>query len=200
MVAIGGLTDALGMTDHKGALEAKKASDETARESHKITQQTLELSKDKLDDWDDAFGQTAQDLGDYFNNELDGENTLVQKLQGQNVANQTATEQNSKNLAVSGRGGGRYEDYINARGEQTHQSKLASLRANEKKDVIKEQLGWVGLGLGQGTAWLAGVNNATGNASNSLIQHAGMQNDYAQTVTNNNGAMMRQLTQTAGGG
>ena len=70
---VGGVTDAVGLTNHKGQKQAQQTADKMADSSLAATQANIEMQREQLQfmkdqyaDWQDVYGDMQKNLGDYY--------------------------------------------------------------------------------------------------------------------------------------
>lgn len=186
------VTDALGLTDTEGAEDAQRAANASSKEAVALARENLEFQKEKYADWESVYGPIQENLGKYFS-DLGSENVVALGLREQQIAHQRSSQQIKQNLARRGLGDSGFEAYVESSAELANEQKRAEIRATADQSVAQQQMGFLGLGLGQGTQMLGLANSASGLAVNALGQQAGIHNNQFGSINANNGAMLRQI-------
>ncbi len=168
---LGGVTDAIGLTDNKGEEEARKQaaiSGERAyamsKEQIELMKEELEFQKDQYQDWKDIYGDLQTNMGEYYNN-LDADDYAVKGLQNSQREFQEALKLIEKNAASRGISGSGMEFGAVTSATLANSMNRANIRTNAEKAVMDEKMGFLGVGLGQGTAMLGTITAAGGNAN-----------------------------------
>lgn len=218
---LGGITDAIGLTDYGGQADAAAASAAAstyatdasvalARENIKFQTEQLNFTKDQYNDWKNVFGDMSENLGEYYKN-LTGTSYANRQVTAINKEMQNAKIQTQKELARSGlSSSGTAAAALTGLNVQGALSR-AGIRAGAEDYVRAQQSGFLGLGLNQGTAYLGitaqqagNVGNAYNTASNNQLQGgiatANNYQSYANQLAQGNAQMMQQMTKGALGG
>lgn len=194
---LGGVTDFVGITNHKGQKEAQDKQNQMADSSMAATQANIEMQREQLQflkdqyaDWQDVYGDLQKNLGDYYKGlSVDGEKLKIDTnlsftLQALATEYAQAEKQAKRQMAQAGIEGSGIQAASQVQTSNVLASERARARAQadiQKSDagdiVAQKQMGFLGLGLGQGTAMLGAMTNQAGNASNAYGQRAsaGMQ-------------------------
>jgi len=191
---IGGITDAVGLTDHKGeeaarkqAAQAASQSAATSQQSLAMTQAQLDFQKDQYYEWKDIYGDLQEDLGTYYKN-LTGETLAASQIEAIQAESQGAQTQIDKNLAQRGISGSGLEASLASQNIfQTSQSK-AIARSSADELANQKKMGFLGLGLGQGTEML-GINASVANAGAANLM------GRSSSLLSNSTALSGQATQ-----
>lgn len=158
---IGGVTDAIGLTDHEGADRAAAASQLAADRGYELTTDEIDFQREQYYDWKDTYGTMEEQLATYYNN-YTGEDQIASQLGAASQEFQAADKSLTQSLAQRGLSGSGAE----ALGLTSLASQAASTKAGirNSQDDLQEQkmLGFLGLGLGQGTEML-GINAQVAN-------------------------------------
>lgn len=186
---VSSVTDAFGITDHAGAEAAQAASNLAADRSYAMTKEEIEFQREQYADWKEIYGDLQEDLGDYFKN-VTGESITAQQLTAIQQESQKAQENIDTQLAQRGlTGGGLEAQSVMQNQFQTAQQK-ADVRANADQVAAEQKMGFLGLGLGQGTQML-GINANVSNTGAST--QGGMSSSFGNQATSlsqsNMGAM-----------
>lgn len=190
---IGGVTDALGLTDHAGAeaaAEAATASNNAANalaaESLTYAKEQTAFAKDQYQDWENVYGDLQKNLSDYYNS-LTPEKIISQGLQLQQRAFQDSTAAINKDLmkrGISSNSG--IAANINAQNVMANSGAKAAIRAGAEDQVAAQKVGFLSLGLGQGASLLSNVSQNSGNVTNA----------YGQGVSVNTNAFNQYLNRS----
>jgi hypothetical protein len=210
------VTDAVGLTDYKGQEEARDIAkrnadlaNKQADRSYNLTREELDFQREQYNDWKEIYGPLQEDLGTYYKN-LTGETLSTRDLVEIQKASQQAQEAMDRQLAQRGLSqSGLEADSIMRNQLQTAQLK-ANARATADERAAQQKMGFLGLGLGQGSQMLginAGVSNSGasnavglantfGNMSNNALgigaklsqMNTGIMNQYAGTAIGAMGA------------
>ena len=65
---VGGITDAIGLTNNKGEKEAAKNAARAADNSYALSKEAIEFQKEQYKDWKAVYGDIQTNLGDYYKN------------------------------------------------------------------------------------------------------------------------------------
>lgn len=203
---LGGITDAIGITDFEGAEEQQaKAIDAQAKanqEALAVTKENLKFQREQHQDWKNVFGDLQENLKGYYDR-LDGSSTTAERIRVLNTELSKATKDTTQALTQRGLGTsgamGQAISNINYQGAQQR----ATIRAMQEQDAINQKLGFLSLGLGQGTAYAGLVGQAaTSQASTGLqggIALSGLyQAQGEQNMANNYNVMNTLVTKPAG--
>lgn len=214
---VGGITDALGLTDYKGQRRAQDNAAAAARDANQLSRENMEIvkemseanlnfQKEQYNDWKAVYGELQENLGEYFNN-LGPEKVTALGLQEQQRAHQQSEEQIKRTMAQRGLGDSKFETYVQTISDVDNANKRATIRATAEERSAQQRMSFLGLGLGQGTQMLghinsaagmgiSGQNQAAGMGINALTNQANMYNNQFGVFANNNAAMMRQILGT----
>lgn len=191
---VGGITDAIGLTDHKGERKAREAAAKAqsqsvamSKEQIELMREELEFQKDQYNDWKDIYGDLQDNLGDYYKN-LDGDELVVKGLQAQQREFQAATRAVRRDAAQRGIKGSGLEFAATTNAAFQNAEARARIRASADEQAAQQKLGFLGVGLGQGTQMLGIINSAASNANNAY-------NTGVQSSTNMARSFLGQQTQ-----
>ena len=177
--AVGDVTDAIGLTDHKGEAADRKQAKEQADRSYGLTKTQLDFQKAQYDDWKSIYGPLQEDLGTYFKN-LTGNNLTSQHLEAIQLESQKAQTNIDAALAQRGLSQSGLEAQALMQNQFSAASQKANIRANADQLANQQKMGFLGLGLGQGTQML-GINAQVSN--NGASNSASMSNNALSNAT-----------------
>lgn len=191
---MGTITDALGLTDYSGAEALAEASIEAAQLSADISKEQLEFSKEQYEDWKAIYGPLQEDLGTYFKN-ISGDTISAKQISEIQRASQQSQQQTEQLLAQRGLSGSGLEAAALMQNQFSTSMAKASARANADQLAAQQKMGFLGMGLGQGSNLSNQIANVAGNyASNQM----GFANTQLQAATNLNTANMGFMQDIAG--
>lgn len=218
---VGGITDAVGITNHKGQKADQKRADQLADSSIAATQMNIEMQKEQLQflkdqykDWQDVYGDLQKNLGDYYKG-LSKDDEISKITTNLSFNLQALAEEYGKAEVASQRA--MMQAGIEGSGIQAAtQTQLAGSQSSERAraraladveiqnagdTVAQKQLGFLGVGLGQGTAMLGTMTQQAGVASGAFGQQSqaamSMAGNYMQRGIGreaSNMGVMRNLT------
>lgn len=184
---IGKVTDAVGLTDYAGEEAAAKAAGfanaqqyALTKESIELQKETLQFQKDQYADWKAIYGDIQENLGDYYKN-LTGEKLTALGLENQQKEFQAAVKLIEQEAAQKGISNSGLEFAAKSNATFQNAEARARIRTNADKAVADEQLGFLGVGLGQGTGLLSNINVASGNVNSAYSTGI---NAYGNTANN----------------
>ena len=185
------ITDAVGLTDYHDAKEARNNARQQADRSYSLTKEQLAFQRQQYNDWKTIYGPIQENLGNYYQHLTANswENTNFTAIQKHF---QTQVQQVHQILAQRGLDTSGIEAQSDLMsGMQAAQAK-ANIEANADQYIAKQKMGFLGLGLGQGTQML-GINaNVSNNGASNMAQLSGtnmrvwgsMMNTNTQNTTN----------------
>ena len=202
---IGKATDFVGITNHKGQKADERRADNLADSSMAATQANIEMQREQLQfmkdqyaDWQDIYGDVQKNLGEYYKNmttdtEISNINTnLSFSLQALAMEYGAADKQIKRQMMQAGLSGSGVEAAANTQTTNVYASDRAKARAqanleisNAPDTVAQKQMGFLGVGLGQGQALLGNMTAQAGNAGNAY-------NAAASTGVNLSGNYMQR--------
>lgn len=189
---LGGVTDAIGLTNYGAQEDAAAASAALGSQNIDIQKEQLKFTKEQYADWESVFGDLSKNLGDYYKN-LSGTSYANRQVTEINKQLQTAKAQTQKELARAGLSGSGAEAAsitgLNVQGALSR----AQARANAEDYVIGKKEGFLGLGLNQGSAYLGATVSQAGNVGNAFTSAASNQTAYANTLAQTNVSTMNTL-------
>jgi hypothetical protein len=178
-------TDAIGLTDHKGAEEAREQSARAQQASLDMTEEQLAFQREQYDDWKAIYGDLQENLGNYYNSldPKDYEARGLQAVQQEYQAAKTTLDRSLAQRGISSSG-------LQAAADTSFSQQLASARADVRlkapDTVAREQMKFLGLGLGQGTEML-GINAGVANqGAANLIGYANSQTSAGTDMSQSN--------------
>lgn len=201
---IGKATDFVGITNHKGQKQDQQRADNMANSSMAATQANIEMQreqlqflKDQYKDWQDVYGDLQKNLGGYYKGlSVDGEKLKIDTnlsftLQALATEYAQAEKDTKRQMAQAGIEGSGIQAASQTLTNNAYASERARARAQadvEKTNagdiVAQKQMGFLGLGLGQGTAMLGTITQQSGLAGNAYGQlastAAGLSGNYMQ--------------------
>lgn len=184
---IGGFTDMVGLTDNKGAAKAAKASAAAQQASVDMTEEQLAFQREQYDDWKNVYGDLQENLGNYYNN-LDPKDYEARGLQAVQQEFQAAKSNVDRTLAQRGISSSGIQAATDVSFAQQLASTRAGVRLSAPETVAKEQQGFLGIGLGQGTQMLGIQANVASSGASNLTGYANSQSNNAltQSLANQN--------------
>jgi hypothetical protein len=195
MKVLNTVTDAVGLTDYKGADKAGKQAAETAAAGLKLTEEQVQFQREQYADWKAIYGDVQENLGKYYK-ELTPDRLVSLGLQNQQMEHQAAIKNIQKTFAQKGITTGE-QNAVTAGLEFSNAEAKAKIRTSGEEAVNAQKLNFLGVGLNQGTQMLGNINNATSTAANSYSNTANMYQNKFTTITNNNAEMTRQVADNA---
>lgn len=194
---LGKATDFIGITNHKGQKEAQNKQNQMADSSMAATQANIEMQREQLQflkdqyaDWQNVYGDLQKNLGTYYKGlTVEGEQAKIDKnlsftLQALATEYTQAEKDTKRQMAQAGIEGSGIQAASQVQTSNVLASERARARAQadiQKVDagdtVAQKQMGFLGLGLGQGTAMLGTMTQQAGLAGTAYGQRAstGMQ-------------------------
>lgn len=183
---IGKVTDAVGLTDYEGQEKAAKAAGASSAAALALAKEQIKFQKEQYADWKAVYGDIQTNLGDYYK-KLTPEKVTALGLENQQKEFQAAMQQVDADFArrgISADSG--LVRSVKAKATFQNAEKRADIRTNAEQAVQDAKLGFLGVGLGQGTQMLGIIGNAYGQGINSQTSIAtNAQNNYTQRSANN---------------
>lgn len=168
----GGITDAIGLTDHAGEKKAAQAASAAnaqalvmSKEQIELAKEQLQFQKDQYGDWKNIYGDLQENLGTYYKN-LTPEKLVSLGLENQQREFQQVDKSIRRELAQKGLSDSGVETAVTTDLAFKNASARAAIRTNADTMVADEKLKFLGIGLGQGTQMLGIVGNAAANVTN----------------------------------
>lgn len=186
---VGGITDAVGLTNHKGEKEAAKNASRAADNSYALSKEAIEFQKEQYKDWKAVYGDIQTNLGEYYKN-LTPDKIISIGLTNQQKEYQTVKAEVEKMMAQRGLTGSGMETAMKTSLAFQNATARAGIRTNAEEAVAERKLQFLGVGLGQGTAMLGNIANVSSNAAGTQASIAGAYiGQQTQLSTNNTNAM-----------
>lgn len=190
------VTDMIGLTDYAGEKKAANASAAASAAGTAVAKENLDFQKDQYEDWKSIYGSLQQNLGDYYNS-LGADKVAAMGLQAQQQEYQAAVKSIKTNAAARGLDGTTYAQSVEDAATLANASARAGIRATAADVAAQQKLGFLGVGLGQGSNMLANIGNASNTVTGSYMNTAGLQMGRANQLNNTNSQMTRMLTDSA---
>lgn len=170
----GGITDAIGLTDHAGERKAANAANANAAAANAMSAEQIQLAKDQLNftkeqytDWKNIYGDVQTNLGEYYKN-LTPDKITALGLENQQREYQQVEASIKRDFAQRGLTNSGQETTASTIAKVQNATARAKIRSSADQDVVNEQLKFLGVGLGQGTELLGVVGNAANNVTNAF--------------------------------
>lgn len=170
----GGITDAIGLTNHAGEKKAAAAAASNAAAANAMSAEQIQLAKDQLDftkeqytDWKNIYGDIQTNLGEYYKN-LTPDKITALGLENQQREYQQVEASIKRDFAQRGLSNSGQETTASTIAKVQNATARAKIRSSADQDVVNEQLKFLGVGLGQGTELLGVVGNAANNVTNAF--------------------------------
>ena len=207
---VGGITDAVGLTDHEGERKAAKAASsansaaiQLSKEQLEMAKAELQFQKDQYQDWKNIYGDMQENLGNYYKN-LDPDQVATMGLQNQQREYQQVRNSIERDFAQRGLTNSGQETSSLATTAVQNATARASIRENAAQATAERKMQFLGLGLGQGTQMLGLVGNASNNVTNAFSSavnsRTNMANSYLNSSTQLSMANMKAMQDVAGAG
>lgn len=171
---VGGITDAIGLTNHKGekqaaaaAAEANAAGIAMSKEQIELAKEQLTFSREQYQDWKNIYGDIQKNLGDYYNS-LDPDKLVALGLENQQREFQVVDKALKRDFAQRGLTNSGAEITQSAISSVQNATARAAIRTNANELVAQQKLGFLGVGLNQGTAMLGNTTNAASNVTSAF--------------------------------
>lgn len=162
---IGGITDAIGLTDNKGAKKAQKLAQQNSDYASAIAAESIAFQKEQYADWKAVYGDIQQNLSDYYKS-LTPERVTALGLQNVQKEYQMAVTDITATAAQRGIAGSGLETNALFNARLDNAKSRATVRTMAPSQVAQEKAGFLSIGLGQGTQMLSLINNAYGTSVN----------------------------------
>lgn len=168
---VGGITDAIGLTDHKGEKQAvQQAANATAaatalsKEQIAFAKEQLDFQKEQYYDWESVYGDLQKNMGEYYNN-LDPDKLVSLGLENQQKEFQKVQTAIQRDFAQRGMSNSGQEIAVTAQNKVQNATSRAVIRSNADQLVNEQKMQFLGLGLGQGTQMLSNIGNSAANVT-----------------------------------
>lgn len=190
---IGDVTDAIGLTNHGAEKDAANAAAEQRASAAKqqaianqYTEEAVEFQKEQYEDWKSIYGEVQDNLGDYYNS-LSADTLAATNLQAQQTEFQSLRKQLEQTLEQRGLGDSKFATSQEMSLAAYNASQRTAIRAAAPGQAAAEKLGFLGVGLGQGTAMLGNVASTSlggaSTASSGANMYAGMGSNLLSSST-----------------
>lgn len=177
---IGGITDAIGLTDYAGQEAAQKSASKAADYSYNLAKENIAFQKEQYNDWKAVYGDLQENIGKYYK-ELTPEKITTLGLQNQQKEYQAALKTIETTAAQRGITNSGLEFAAKSSATMQNATARATIRTTAEDAVKAQQLEFLKVGLGQGTQYAANV----GSAYNTGVQSANnILSNYTQSYNN----------------
>lgn len=187
---IGGVTDAIGLTDHAGekraqaaATEATKGATEMSKESIAFAKEQLDFQKQQYADWDNVYGDIQENLGKYYK-DLTPDKLVSLGLENQQKQFQQVQDSIKRDFAQRGLTNAGQEIALTAGNAVQNATAKAAIRTNADAMVNEEKMKFLGLGLGQGTQMLGTISNSASNVTGAYASGVNSRTNIASSYLN----------------
>ena len=153
------VTDAVGLTDVKGAKKASKRADRALKEASRLAQESIDFQKSQYEDWKNVYGDVEKNLSNYYSN-LSVESLTAMGLQNVQQEFQKAYKDIQETYARRGLTGSNVENYTLAQARLKNAENRAAIRVQAPAQVAQEKASFLNLGLGRRDNIAANVGNA----------------------------------------
>ena len=190
---MGGITDAVGLTDNKGAKKAAKASAKQMAQATEMSEESIAFLKKQYADWKKIFGPIQDNLSDFYQN-LSSDRVASLGLENQQKEFQSMQKQLALNFAQRGISP---DSALNASTSSTlgfaNATERARIRTQAPITAAQEKLNFLSIGMGQGNNLQQGIANAyqAGAATAAGISNtqSGLYNDISGRNTDTMGSI-----------
>jgi hypothetical protein len=162
------VTDTIGLTDHAGQKAAQNLAMQDSAFSRSLTTEQLAFQREQYDNWKSIYGDLQENLGNYYKN-LSPDDYISRGVTAINKEYEVANKQVTTQLAQRGISNSGIAAAALTSLDQQGAAARANVRDTAGEQVNAQKMGFLGLGLGQGTQML-GINaqvssNGASNAS-----------------------------------
>lgn len=185
--------------------EAEQAKAKAAKDSDRaytMATDEIDFQRKQYDDWKSIYGPLQEDIGTYFKNITGGK---IAAHQIQNIQQEYQAAQQNVDTQLAQRGltnSGLAAQTLVSNNMQAAQAK-ATARTNADTMAQQQKMGFLGLGLGQGTSMLGinaqasntGVNSSLGSMSNYTNMYNTNQNNLTRLQAQNMANMPSYINQ-----
>lgn len=192
MGLLGKFTDAIGLTDHAGAEAARAQSAAAQAESAALTKEQIAFQREQYEDWKGIYGPLQEDLGTYFKN-ITGNTIAAEQLTQIQRESQAAQQQIDQQFAQRGLGGSGLEAAALTQNIFGTAQQKAQVRASADEQAMNKKMGFLGLGMGQGSNMLGNINQAYGQGAGNLMNISSSLGQQATSISNANMSTMGTL-------
>lgn len=186
----GGITDAIGLTDHAGERKAAAAANANAAAANAMSAEQIQLAKDQLEftkdqyqDWKNIYGDIQTNLGNYYKS-LTPDKLVTLGLQNQQQQYQQVEAAIAKDFAQRGLKDSGQETTASTISKVQNAIAKATIRTGGAQAVADEQLKFLGVGLNQGTQLLGVVGNSAQNVTNAFTAGINSRTNIANSYIN----------------
>lgn len=205
---VGGITDAIGLTDHAGEKKAAAAAATANSQAYAMSKEQIELAKEELQftkdqykDWKNIYGDIQTNMGEYYK-KLTPDKLVALGLEKQQAEYQQVEKAIARDFAQRGLANSGQETTASTIAKVSNATARASIRANADTMVNDEKLKFLGVGLGQGTQLLGVVGNSAANVTNAFAtginSRTNIANSYLGKSTTLGVANMNAMTDVVG--
>lgn len=207
---VSGITDAIGLTNTKGEKRAAAAASAANAQALAMSKEQIALAKEELDfqkaqyqDWKNIYGDIQENLGAYYKN-LTPDKLVALGLENQQREFQQVDTAIRRELAQKGLEGSGIERAVTTDIAYKNAATRAGIRTSADRMVNEEKLGFLGIGLGQGTQLLGIIGNSAANAtnafSNAVNSRTSIAGSYLNQATNLGVQNSRAIADAIGAG
>lgn len=171
---IGSITDAVGLTDHKGEKKAAEAAERAGERANELSSESIAFAKeqvafqrDQYADWKNIYGDVQANLGDYYKN-LTPDKLVALGLENQQREFQQIEDSLQRDFVQRGIGDSGLERSLESNIKVQNATARAKIRSSGEELANAEKLKFLGIGLGQGQGLLANIGNAASNTTNAF--------------------------------
>lgn len=207
---VGGITDAIGLTNHAGEKQAANAAAANAAAASAMSAEQIALAKDQLEfqkdqyaDWKNIYGDIQTNMGEYYKS-LNPDKLVALGLEKQQKEFQQVQTAIKRDFAQRGLTNSGQEIITTAQNQVQNATARAAIRSSGEAAVNEQKMQFLGLGLGQGTQMLGIIGNAAGNVTNAYSSAVSSRTNIANSYLNKSTqygvqgmANMGQLASTA---
>lgn len=174
---LGGITDAIGLTDYRGAEKAQQQAvavqERAAGESLQIARENIAFQREQYNQWDSVFGNLSDNIKEYYDKNSTNSIT-AQRIAALNTELQKSEKDLTKTLAQRGINASGLEAQALTSMKYQGAAQRANIRATAEEESINKKLGFLSLGLGQGSAYAGIVNSASSTGAQSALSGGAM--------------------------
>lgn len=195
---IGKVTDTLGLTDNEGEENAAKNASNASAQSYALSKEAIAFQKEQYADWKAVYGDIQENLGDYFK-KLTPEKITALGLQNQEMEYKRAKTLIEEDFAQRGLNNSGMEMAVKSNLTFSNAEARAKIRTGADEEVANQKLGFLGVGLGQGTQMLGLINSASNTGVAAATNLAGAYLGQQTQLSGNNTSAMNDLVGTGFG-
>ncbi len=168
---IGGITDAIGLTNHKGEKAAMKASSEANAYAMQLAQDNIDFQKEQYADWKAVYGDVQTNLGTYYKN-LTPERLATMGLENQQLEYQRAVKTIKETSAQRGLSGSGLEKSTLDAATMDNATARAAIRTGAVDAANQQKANFLSIGMGTGQTMINAVGSAYNTGVNSRTNMA----------------------------